>query len=79
MVAHNADPLLRGSAFAFAGMGRCRLSPSPIAALRGPCPFSVSPTRCQLPAASCFPAVGYRPIWKARAWTPPCTHPAPIR
>ena len=31
----NADSLLRESAFAFAGMGRCRLSPSDIATWRG--------------------------------------------
>jgi len=49
----NADSLLRESAFAFAGMNRYRHSPSSIAALRGACPVSVSPTRCLLPAASC--------------------------
>jgi hypothetical protein len=61
----NADSLFRESAFAFAGMGRCRLLPSPIAALRGACPFSVCPTRCQLQAASCLRgwiAVGNRPV-----------------
>lgn len=52
--------LFRGSAFAFAGMNRCRLSPLSTAALRGVCPFPVGPTRCQLPAASCLLYLGCR-------------------
>jgi len=62
--------LFRGSAFGFSGMGRCRLLPSPIAASRGACPFSVCPTRYQLPPVFRFPgwiAVGYRPVEGALA------------
>ena len=87
----NADSLLRESAFAFSGMGRCRLLPPvglPAASCKLPAVFWLSAfavgNHGQWPGESrrllfrVWAAIGYRPIWNARAWTPPCTSTAPV-